>query len=150
MSAMFKPSVRRTLLALIAFGAIAGGAAVADGISDSDARSARAVIEAQLEAMAAGDAARAFSYASPSIRMQFGDASRFMAMVVQGYPMVIRPADIAFLRAEAHDDMVMQVVYLRDHAGRSWLATYQVQRQSDHSWRINGCVVAPDDGKSLT
>ena len=69
--------------------------AVAAGFAALDARAARAVrtlIEAQLDAFAAGDAERAFSYASPSIRTQFGDATRFMAMVQTAYPMVIRPA----------------------------------------------------------
>jgi L-asparaginase II len=138
------------LLATVTLAAVAVGPAVAADVSDGDARAVRAVIQAQLKALAADDAALAFSYASPSIRMQFGDASSFMAMVIQGYPMVIHPAEVAFLRAEAVESMVMQVVYLRDQAGRTWLATYQAQRQSDHSWRINGCAVVPADGKSVT
>src|SRR6266853_884585 len=105
---------RWTLLTVMVFTSLAGGAAGTAGVSSRDARAVRTVIEAQLEALAADDAVLAFSYASPSIRMQFGDASNFMQMVLQGYRMVIRPQEIAFLRPEAIGGTVIQVVYLRD------------------------------------
>ena len=57
----------------------------------------RAVIEAQLAAFAADDAARAFSYAAPGIREVFGTPDRFLAMVRSGYPVVYRPASVTFL-----------------------------------------------------
>ena len=147
---MMQSFARGILVTGIAIASLTGGSAIAGPVSDADARGARAVIEAQLEALAAGDAELAFSYASPSIRMQFGDATSFAAMVVQGYPMVIRPAEVAFLRSEALEGMVIQTVFLRDQAGRSWLATYQVQRQSDNTWRVNGCAVVPSDSKSIS
>jgi hypothetical protein len=100
--------------------------------------------------MAAGDGERAFSYAAPDIRSQFGDAGTFMAMVQQGYPMVIRPARVAFQRPEALDDAVLQLVQLRDPAGQDWLAAYQLQRQTDGSWRISGCVVRRDRSEPAT
>jgi Domain of unknown function (DUF4864) len=102
------------------------------------------VIEAQLDAMAADDEARAFSYASPSIRMQFDDASSFMTMVRQGYPMLIRPTEMLFSQPRTVEESVLQVVRLRDREGRPWLATYDLERQPDRSWRINGCIVEPD------
>src|SRR5271166_403961 len=46
-----------------------------------DWRAIRKVIMRQLAALRAGDAARAFAYASPGIRDQFGDAATFLAMV---------------------------------------------------------------------
>jgi len=147
---MMKSLARWMLLTALTLATVAGSAAVAPGVSDGDARAVRGIIRAQLEALAAGDAALAFSYASPSIRMQFGDARSFMTMVIQGYPMVIGPVQVAFFRPEVFQDTVMQDVYLRDQAGRSWLATYQLQPQSDGSWRINGCSVLPGDGKALT
>jgi len=147
---MVQSFARWMLASGIALAALASGSAFAGEVSDGDARGARAVIEAQLKALAAGDAELAFSYASPSIRMQFGDATSFIAMVVHGYPMVIRPAEVEFLRSEARESIVVQKVYLRDQAGQSWLATYQVQRQSDNSWRVNGCTVVPSEGKSFS
>jgi hypothetical protein len=147
-----KSLTRRTLLALAlaSLRVKAAGAAGTAPLSGGDARAIRAVIEAQLKAMAAGDAVRAFSYASPSVRMQFGDAPNFMSMVRQGYPMLIRPSATLFLRPESFEKAVLQVVHLRDRDGRSWQATYQLQKQPDQSWRINGCVVQPEEADSMT
>jgi hypothetical protein len=146
-----RQTVQRWLLSLGL--ALAAGAAAAQAVPPPDARAVREVIEAQLKALAADDAVRAFSYASPTIRTQFGDAATFMAMVRSGYPMVLRPAATAFFQPEAADGagmQVVQVVQLRDRAGRAWRATYEVQRQTDGHWRINGCVVQADTGKSST
>lgn len=130
--------------------ALAPWAVAAQAVSTPDARAVREVVEAQLQALAADDAVRAFSYASPMIRSQFGDAASFMAMVKSGYPMVLRPAATAFFQPEVADGAVMQAVQLRGRDGRAWLATYELQRQPDGRWRINGCSVQPDTGKSST
>lgn len=128
-------------------------AAGAAALTEIDARAIRQTIEAQLEAFAAGDAARAYAHASAEIQAQFGDADTFMAMVRRGYPMVIRPAAVSFYRplpAEGTPSSVTQRVRLRDPDGRLWIATYLVQRQAGGGWRINGCVVAADSEKSST
>ena len=123
---------------------VAGAAALPEG----DGRAVRLVIEAQLKAFATDDAERAFSYASAAIRTQFGDAATFMAMVRAIYPMVVQPAAISFYQPRLADGVVWQTVQLRDRAGRLWLATYQLQQQADVGWRINGCAVVADAGKS--
>ncbi len=139
------------MLALLA--PMAAGSAV---LAEPDARAVRKVVEAQLAAFAADDAKKAFSYASASIRAQFGDASRFMSMVRIGYPMVVRPATVSFFQAQADDTiegatmLVRQAVHLRDPEGRLWKAIYLLERQADGGWRINGCVVTADTVKSLT
>lgn len=132
---------------------LAAGAAV---LAEADARAVRQVVQDQLDAFATDDAERAFSYASPSIRAQFGDAAGFMAMVRSGYPMVVRPAAVSFFRPQADDAAdanaasVRQEVRLRDRDGRLWMATYLLERQPGIGWRISGCVVRADDGKSST
>ena len=136
--------LRLSLLALL--GPLAAGAAV---LAEADARAVRSVIEAQLDAFAADDAERAYSYASAAIRTQFSDAATFMAMVRSGYPMVVRPETVTFFQARSTDGVVLQTVQLRDRAGRLWRATYQLERQPNDGWRINGCTVVPDTGKSL-
>jgi hypothetical protein len=45
---------------------------------------------------------------------------------------------------------VRQVVQLRDRDGRLWLATYLLERQPGIGWRIGGCVVTSDAGRSST
>ena len=96
----------------------------AASVPDPNGRDTRAVIQAQLDALADDDAPRAFSFSSPAILSRFDDAATFMAMV--------------------------QTVRLNDRNGRSWLASYQRQRQADRSWRIDDCMMAPDSGKSST
>ena len=135
---------RRALLAA-GLALVVTGPASAAVLAAQDAKDVRAVVEAQLRAMAAGDAERAFSYAAPAIRAQFGDAQRFMAMVSGSYPMVIRPAATVFFQPTLDGDgNVLQVVQLRDGAGKLWRASYLLARQPGNAWRIAGCVVAAD------
>jgi Domain of unknown function (DUF4864) len=140
-----KSIARWILLTAMTLTSLASDAAGSLGLNAGDARAIRAVVEAQLSAIAADDDALAFSYASPSIRRQFDDASSFMTMVRQGYPMLIRPTETLFSQPRAVQGDVLEVVRLRDQDGRPWLATYDLQRQPDRSWRINGCLVEPDD-----
>ena len=115
-------------------------------VSAADAKDVRAVIEAQLDAFAADDAIRAMSYAAPPIRQMFGTAENFIGMVRQGYPVVYRPASVTFLKPEMIEGELIQSVQMTDAGGQVWLALYQMQRQGDRSWRINGCqVVASRD-----
>jgi hypothetical protein len=124
--------------------------AAAQTLAEHDARAVRSVVEAQLAALAADDAEKAFSYASASIRERFGDAATFMAMVQTGYPMIVRPASVAFFVPTINAGAVLQRVQMRDRNGALWLASYELQKQADASWRINGCSVTADSGKSST
>jgi hypothetical protein len=118
-------------------------------VSAEDARSARAVVSAQLEAFASDDAKRAFSYAAPAIREMFGTPERFLAMVRAGYPVVYRGTGATFLIPLRVDGQLYQGVHLTDGAGVLWLATYRLERQPDGTWRIAGCDVQPATGKSV-
>ena len=129
---------------------LAGTTAHAEGVSAADGRAVRAVVEAQLKALADDRAEQAFSYAAPAIRQQFGDAEVFMTMVRQSYAMLIRPRSVSYFRPEGAGDVVTQGVQFRDAEGRLWRAVYELQRQSDKRWRISGCAVAPGDESSIT
>ncbi len=144
------PGLRRRLLLLALAAWLLPADARAAEVAASDASAVRSVIEAQLQAFAADDAQRAFSYASAAIRSQFGDAESFMAMVQRAYPMVIRPAAISFFQPQPGNGSVWQMVQLRNRDGRLWRATYQLQQQPDAGWRINGCAVVADAGRSST
>jgi hypothetical protein len=144
---------RRRFACLAVLGLLVPVLAGAATLAEPEASAVRKVVEAQLEAFAADDAERAFSYASTGIRSQFGDAATFMAMVRGGYPMVVRPAAVSFLQAQMIPDAggaVSQPVHLRDSAGRFWNATYLLERQAGAGWRIGGCVVVADSAKSST
>jgi len=97
-----------------------------------------AVISAQLAAFRRDDGAGAFAYASPTIRRKFGTAESFMAMVRSGYRAVYSPAEVAFLETKVERGMTVQLVRLLGPDGRSVVAAYEMQRQPDGSWRING------------
>jgi Domain of unknown function (DUF4864) len=117
-------------------------------VSDADMRSARAVVQAQLDAFAADDGPRAFSFATQGLREMFGSADRFMAMVRAGYPVVYRPASVAFLVPEWLDSELIQGVHFTDEQGGLWLALYRLQRQRDNSWRINGCELVESHART--
>ncbi len=119
-------------------------------LNTADMRAVRAVIEAQLKAIAADDAAGAYAQAAPAIQQQFRNAASFAQMVQRSYPMLIRPASVSFYRPISGDGAVVQSVLFRDRGGRTWRADYQLQRQPDGRWRISGCQVAPGDESSTT
>ncbi|MBC8055143.1 MAG: DUF4864 domain-containing protein [Rhizobiales bacterium] len=147
---MFKSLVCALLLCCVSLPSMAQAAVRPGEVSDTDSRAVRAVVESQLKALAAGDAAQAFSHASPAIQQQFQDAAAFDQMVRRSYPMLIRPASVSFYRPLANDEVVIQSVLFRDRDGRAWRADYQLERQPDRRWRINGCQVAPGDDASTT
>lgn len=134
-------------LAAALLGAVS--AAQAADLSRRDAADVRAVVQAQLDALALDDADRAFSFASPGIREMMGNAQNFLAMVRTGYPVVHRPASVAFLKPEFQGAEVVQAVQMTDAKGVAWLAVYNLQRQPDKSWRISGCVVVPNEGRAV-
>jgi hypothetical protein len=130
---------RLWLTCLLAVTVATSAAARPVPVSATDMRSARAVVQAQLDAFAADDGPRAISLATQNLRQMFGSPERFMAMVRAGYPVVYRPSSVAFLIPEWLDRELIQGVHFTDEAGGLWLAIYRLQRQRDNSWRINGC-----------
>ena len=142
-----KASLCRLILACLTF--IGAGPTSGQELAPIDAQEIRKVIEQQLDAFAADDAERAFSFASPMIRKLFGSPERFIGMVRRGYPVVYRPAAVAFLRPEVDQGEVRQDVQMQDSAGNTWIARYRMQRQSDRMWRINGVDLAPAKGRAI-
>lgn len=129
---------------LLLLGAMCSAAwAQSPDVSPADTRSVRVLIQKQLHAFAQDDAAGAFSFAAPAIQQMFGTPDKFLAMVRAQYPMVHRPAAVAFLKPQAEGDSVLQRVQITDAAGKNWAVSYLVIRQADRSWRIGACVVAP-------
>jgi hypothetical protein len=138
----------RRSLVLTTLAAMAMSLQAADDVSPADAKAVRALIEAQLAAFASDDATKAYSLAAPAIQTMFVSADRFLAMVRESYPVVYRPASVAFLQPERIDGKLVQRVQMSDAAGVPWMVVYQLERQPDHSWRIAGCVAARGQGRS--
>ena len=140
-------------IALAAASALAPGRAAPLGsgepVATADVRDVRSVISAQLDAFARDDAARAFSYAAPTIQAMFQTPEQFVAMVRAGYPVVYRAAAATFLVPQRVGDDIVQGVHLGDADGGVWLATYRLERQRDGAWRIKGCDVQRASGATV-
>src|SRR5215469_11932135 len=102
---------------------------------------AQAVIRSQAEAFARDDAAAAYSYAAPTIRAMFPAPDAFMAMVRRGYAPVYRHKSFEFGEGRAADGQVAQQVRIIDAEGLPWDAFYTLERQSDGSLMITGCIL---------
>lgn len=102
----------------------------------------------QIAAFRRDDAETAFSFASPSIRRQFGSASIFMSMVVRGYPQIYRPQSFHFAQRETRGKHTIQQVIVTGQNGER-VAAYYDMIQVDGRWRINGCQLARLPGESI-
>jgi hypothetical protein len=109
----------------------------------ADRAAIRQVISLQREALIAGDAARAFAFATPALRRQFGNATAFMRMVREGYADLLEADETEFLEAAIIDGAVVQPLRLVLADGRVRVALYTLERQRDARWRIAGCLIAP-------
>lgn len=119
----------------LVFGLLPAGAfAQADEIA--------ATIESQLNAFTARDAAKAFTFASPTIQGLFGSAENFAAMVENGYPMVWTPQESEMLELRSIAGSLWQRVHITDVAGRGWLLDYQMVETAE-GWRINAVQLLP-------
>ena len=118
-------------LALLAFAAPASGA--------DDVANAQGVIRAQEQAFVRGDAAAAYSYASPAIKKLFPQANIFMSMVQNAYAPVWRHKSFEFGEARAEGNWVAQRVHIVDADGEAWEAMYTLEQDADGSFKITGC-----------
>ncbi len=107
----------------------------------------QSTIESQIEAFQADDFAKAFAFASPTIRGIFGTAENFGAMVKEGYPMVYRPSEVEMLDLRDVAGDLWQRVRIIDQAGQTHYLGYMMIETPD-GWQINAVQMlpAPDIG----
>ncbi len=134
-------------MALVALAPAAHGAE--PGVPATSAKAVQLTVRAQLDAFASDDAKRAFSFAAASIQQMFGTPDNFLDMVRSSYPVVYRPASVTFLTPKPQGKVVVQPVHMTDSQGASWIAMYRLEQQKDKSWRIAGCVLAPNAGQTV-
>ena len=111
--------------------------------ADEPVDTAQNVIERQIDAFLSDDAEAAYALASPTIREKFPDHAAFFEMVKRGYAPVYRPGNFAFGRSKVAGETVLQEVLIDGSDGKDWTAIYQVVRQPDGSYKINGVHVRP-------
>jgi len=103
----------------------------------------KAIISEQLAALQAGDASKAFTYAAPGIRQQFGTAANFLLMVRAAYGALIAARYSEFLEGAVIEGRVIQPLRLIGPDNTVRVALYTMEKQSDGGWKISGCVLAP-------
>jgi Domain of unknown function (DUF4864) len=106
-----------------------------------DVATAQGVIRSQVEAFGRDDAEAAYSYAAPAIRDMFPQADIFLSMVQRSYAPVYRHRSFEFGEAQVSDGQIAQQVHIIDAAGEAWEALYTLERESDGSLKIIGCVL---------
>jgi hypothetical protein len=134
--------VARALACVLAFAPLPRALAAEAGLGESDWQAIRDVIRRQLAALRAGDDARAFAYASPGIRAQFGDPVRFLSMVKSMYAALLVARYTEFLDGALVDGMAIQPLRLVAPDNTVLVAFYSLEKLPD-GWRINGCRLAP-------
>ena len=104
-------------------------------------------IQSQIEAFQVDDFARAFTFASPTIKGMFGTPENFGVMVKQGYPMVYRPAEVQMMELREVAGNLWQRVRITDQAGAGWYLDYMMVETAE-GWQINAVQIlpAPDVG----
>ena len=136
------------ILAIAMLVASSQGAPAQPAPTRDDWTEIKRIIASQREAMIDGDGERAFSFAAPSIRRQFGDAETFMRMVRQGYAPLLEARYVEFLEGAVIGGDVVQPLRLVLPDGTLMVAIYGVQRQDGGAWRISSCVIAPSTVRS--
>ena len=113
----------------------------APAFAEDDVVAAQNIIRGQVTALERDDAAAAYGYAAPMIRRMFPNPESFMGMVRNGYAPVYRHKSFEFGEGRAEDGKVMQKAQIVDAEGTAWDALYTVERQSDGSLKITGCML---------
>jgi hypothetical protein len=134
----------RVLLVLFVILGLGGPAAAQ---SDADRAAVQSVIEQQIQAFLRNDAATAYSFAAPGIKLMFPTQDIFMRMVQQGYPQVYRPRSHEFGELAAKAGHLEQYVDIVDANGEFWTALYTLEMQADGSWKITGCYIVKKPGE---
>lgn len=131
----------KQLLVSAALLAVFHAPASALDITDADKLLFRKVIASQIEAFRRGDAEAAFSHDSPTIKLKFGDAARFVKMAKHGYAPVYAPQTFDF--AEVSDKLGVPTQHVRviGPKGKAWLALYGFQQLADGAWKISGFML---------
>jgi hypothetical protein len=133
------------LLLLSVFFVLEAGAAPAAEpvVSAPDWKAIKQVIADQHAALIGGKSEKAFAYATPTLRAQFGDAETFMAMVQLGYAALLTARYTEFLEGAEIDGLVIQALRLIGADNSVSVALYTMEKQPDGTWRISGCRIGP-------
>jgi len=100
----------------------------------------RAVVEAQLAALQAGDFVTAYDFAARGIRRQF-DERLFAAMIKRGYAPLLKPVttELGLVRDDGEGAAHVNVTAI-DRQKRSTVYRYWLVKEGE-AWRISGVML---------
>lgn len=119
---------------------------LAKGLPPADEAEIRSIVEGQLAAFRVDDAQTAYSFASDTIQMKFGDAGHFLQMVKTLYYPVYRPAAYEFMELSAEPGGVFQPVLIAKNDGDTVIALYLMEQDENGRWRIAGVKLVNPPG----
>ncbi len=144
-----KPATLRRLGAIVVAALLMAGPA-SGGPEHELRRNVIAVIKSQIAAFQRDDGDMAFSYASPEVQSQFGTADAFLARFAATYKPVYRPKSVIFLNLAFSRGRLVQRVLLQGPDSIAVVALFPMMQMNDGSWRVDGCVLVPATGKSVS
>ena len=150
MPSLHRPLVLLAWLAGLAWMLAASAAPPAPGASlpPQEWEAIRAVVTAQLDALKAGDGAKAMTFAAPGIQAQFRTPENFLRMVRTAYAALLEARHTQFLEGAIIEGATIQPLRLVLPDDTVQVALYQMQRGPGGRWRIAGCVLAPSTVQS--
>ena len=103
-------------------------------------------VRAEVRALVARDAKRAFAKLTPSTQSFFGRPDKFLQAVADELPPILVTKKFSFLGIDRTDATNSEVL-ITDVFGKEWLADFEVERQENGDWRVKGCVVQTNPGQ---
>jgi Domain of unknown function (DUF4864) len=117
-----------------------------DQFTATDKRKIEDAVRAELRAIVAQDAKRAFAKLTPSTQSFFGKPEKFLQAVADELPPILVAKKFSFLGIDRADTTTSEVL-ITDILGQEWLAQFGVERQESGDWRVKGCVVQANPGQ---
>jgi len=109
-----------------------------------DEGAVQAIIADQIQAFRRDDGETAYSFAAPSLKLDFPSPDAFMAMVRNGYQPIYRARSFSFGELRQLEGKLVQSVAIVGPDGDSWRAIYTLTRQDDGSLKITSCYLVKD------
>jgi len=103
-------------------------------------------VRAEVRALVARDAKRAFAKLTPSTQSFFGRPDKFLQAVADELPPILVTKKFSFLGIDRTGATNSEVL-ITDVFGQEWLADFEVERQENGDWRVKGCVVQTNPGQ---
>jgi len=117
-----------------------------DEFNATDKSKIEDAIRAELRALVAQDAKRAFAKLTPSTQSFFGRPDKFLQAVADELPPILVTKKFSFLGIDRTGATNSEVL-ITDVLGQEWLADFEVEKQENGDWRVKGCVVQANPGQ---